>query len=221
MDSEDRLKRAASLYEHAIYTGDASGLEVANCDLDSVEADLAVARGRIMHARFFDTSVVDTAELALFERATQLYRMLGDENGEAESLFWEACFHQVVRHDDASAVPILERSRSLAVRVNNKPTLAEVVRHLGIAAHRAGRLDEARDLLDESIRLRRELGLMPGVAANLVGLVYVAAAQGRRDDALEMGNEARAIAKGTGADRILIQVEEAIASLDQPKPPRH
>ncbi|MGH3762123.1 hypothetical protein [Actinophytocola sp.] len=33
----------------------------------------------------------------------------------------------------------------------------------------AGRVAEARELLAEPARLRRELGFLPGVAANLVG----------------------------------------------------
>jgi Flp pilus assembly protein TadD len=51
--------------------------------------------------------------------------------------------------------------------------MSEALRHLGIAEHRAGRLDTARQRLEESVRLRREIGLMPGVAANLVGLAYI------------------------------------------------
>jgi len=61
------------------------------------------------------------------------------------------------------AVPALERSRDLATRVDDKRTLAQALRHLGIAEHRAGRLDAARDRLEESVRLRREIDLMPGL----------------------------------------------------------
>jgi hypothetical protein len=32
-------------------------------------------------------------------------------------------------------------------------------------------LDEARERLEESVRLRREVGFMAGVAANMVGLI--------------------------------------------------
>ena len=79
-----------------------------------------MARGRIRHARSFDALRRWTRlRLALFERATRLYRLLGDEDGEAESMFWEACFHQVVLHDDTSAVPLLERSRDLAAKMEN------------------------------------------------------------------------------------------------------
>jgi hypothetical protein len=83
------------------------------------------------------------------------------------------------------------------------------LRHLGIAAHAAGRLDEARVWLEESVRLRREVGFMAGVAANMVGLIYIAAADGRRGDALALAAEAAEIAEASGAGAIDRQIEEA------------
>jgi hypothetical protein len=42
---------------------------------------------------------------------------------------------------------------------DDKLTLSYVVRHLDFAEMAAGRLDGARELLEESVRLRREIGL--------------------------------------------------------------
>jgi tetratricopeptide (TPR) repeat protein len=142
-----------------------------------------------------------------------LYQALGDAGGEAEALFWLGCFHQVVRDDGAAALPLLERSLGLATQVGAVSTMSEALRHLGIADHRAGRLDEARTRLEESSRLRREAGLRSGVAANLIGLAYIAAAQGRRDDAQAHLTEAAAIATQTRAHRILRHVTEARTNL--------
>ena len=47
----------------------------------------------------------------------------------------------------------------------------------------------------------------------MVGLAYIAAAQGRRDDALALLAEAGAIAEASGARRILRQAGEARAEL--------
>jgi tetratricopeptide (TPR) repeat protein len=221
---DDRIERARVLYERALFEGDASALGEAGRELDAVEADLALARGRLIHGRFLERqtdnpeqSIEDPRELALFEQAARLYRELGDGRGEAAALFWIGCCHQVVRHDDAAAVPVLERSLELASTAGDKKTMAEALRHLGIAEHRAGRLDAARPRLEESTRLRRELGLQAGVASNMVGLIYVAAGQGRRDDALALIAEAGALARASGAHGITRQIEEASAALDEPQ----
>ena len=219
-DPTDRIERSRLLYERTLLEGEAGALDTADRELDAVEADLALARGRICHGRFLEQrnedpeqATEDPRELALFERALHLYQALGDTRGEAEALFWVGCFHQVVNRDDQTAVPILERSRELAEQAGDKGTMSEALRHLGIAEHRAGRLDGARKRLEESTRLRREIGLMPGVAANLVGQAYIAAADDRRDYARALLAEAAAIAESTGAHRITRQVDEARAEL--------
>jgi tetratricopeptide (TPR) repeat protein len=215
MNAEDRIERSRTLYERAVFTGDASVLIDADRDLDAVEADTALARGRILHARFVtgrgagSTPVEDPAELPLFERAAELYRTLGDTRGEAEALFWIGCLYQVIRRDNETAVPKLERSRELAEQVGDKPTQSEALRHLGVAAHLAGRWEEARERLEESSRLRREVGALPGVASNMVGLAYIAAAQDRRADALATLDEAHAIAQAHGAHAIVRYIETA------------
>lgn len=213
MSAEERIDRAKLLYERAVFGGDASALAIAERELNGVEADLALARGRIIHARFLDEQGEDPQELVLFERATELYRLLGDLRGEGESLFWVGCFHQVVRDDNDAAVPAFERSRELAAQVDDKLTMSYALRHLGIAEHAAGHLDAAGDRLEESTRLRREIGFLPGVAANLVGLAYITAAHGRRDDATTLLDEAASIAEDSCAQGIMRQVKEARTTL--------
>ncbi|MGH3731530.1 MAG: tetratricopeptide repeat protein [Micromonosporaceae bacterium] len=220
MSVEDPIERARKLYEQAVYRGDASVLEEAERGLDAVEAATALARGRILHARFLQeragtesSPVEDPAELPLFQRALTLYRALGDVRGEAEALFWIGCLHQVIRRDNDTAVPDLEHSRELAAQVGDKPTQAEALRHLGIAAHMAGRLDEARTRLEESSKLRREVGNLPGVAANMVGLAYIAAAQDRHADALRTLDEAQAVVEAHDAQAVLRQIDQARADM--------
>jgi tetratricopeptide (TPR) repeat protein len=216
--ADEPAQRAKLLYEQAIFTGDAGPLAAADRELDAAEADLALARGRVAHGRFLvardaGQAAENPAELPLFGRAAELYRGLGDERGEAAALFWAGCFHQVVRGDDGTAVPLLERSLELARRVRDEETMAEALRHLGIAAHRAGRLDEAADRLEESCRLRRAAGQPASLAANLVGLAYIAAAQGHRDKAGERLAEADRLAAGAGAHSVRQHVAEARAAL--------
>jgi tetratricopeptide (TPR) repeat protein len=217
MSTEDRLEQCREAYERAVYGGDASALTDSERALDAVEADTALARGKILHARFQSApadggdspAIEDPAELPLFERALELYRALNDAPCEAEALFWIGCVHQFIRRDDETAIPYLERSRRLAAETGNKQTQAEALRHLGIAAHAADRLDEAREQLEESSRLRRETGSLAGVASNMVGLAYIAAAQNRRVDALAILDEAQAIARAHGAHAIMRHLEQA------------
>ncbi len=213
MSADERIERARLLYERAVFGGDAGALATAERELDAVEADLALARGRVIHARFLQERNEDPHELRLFQRAAQLYQKLGDMRGEGEALFWVGTFHQVVRHDNDAAVPALERFCELASQVGDKLTMSYALRHLGIAEHTAGRLDAARERLEESVRLRREIGFLPGVAANLVGLAHIAAEQCHRDEALALVEEAGAIAVASGAQGILRSVEQARAQL--------
>ncbi|MFE3200206.1 tetratricopeptide repeat protein [Embleya sp. NPDC059237] len=129
--------------------------------------------------------------------------------------------HQVVRRDNATAVPFLERSRDLAAQVDDRETLAEALRHLGVADHAAGRLEAAREHLTRSSEIRRTAGHQAAVAANMVGLGYIAAAAGRRDDALRILTEADALARTHEAHAIVRQVAQARAHLGQspPQPP--
>ncbi|MFI7218045.1 tetratricopeptide repeat protein [Micromonospora maritima] len=213
MSAEDRIERARSAYEQAVYSGDTSGLGDAEQALDAVEADVALARGRILHARYQAAvgapAAEDPAELPLFERALRLYRTVGDTRGEAEALFWIGCLHQFVRRDDETALPHLQRSCRLAAEAGDRRIQAEALRHLGIAAHAAGRWDEAREHLEESSRLRRETGNLPGVASNMIGLAYLAAAQGRREEALATLDEAYAVARSHGAHAVVRHIEQA------------
>ncbi len=209
MAVDERILRAATLYDRAVFGGDPSGLEAAERDLDGVEADLALARGRIMHAHFLAEGREHPQELEMFSRAADLYRQAGDVRCEGEALCWAGIYHQVVGHDDDAAMPMFERAAALATQADDRLTLSYVLRHQGIAEHMAGRFDVARERLEESSRLRRELGFAPGVAANMVGLAYVAAAQGRRDDAYAVLDQAALIAEASGAGGILRSIDEA------------
>jgi tetratricopeptide (TPR) repeat protein len=213
MSTQDRLTEAGVLYERAVFGGEVSALPAADRELDAVEAGLCLARGRIVHARFLAEGSEDPRELALFEQAAGLYRELGDIRGQAESLFWIGCCHQVVRDDGEAAQPYFEESRDLASQAGDKLTLSYALRHLGFAAQAMGDLGQAQALLRESADLRQQIGFMPGVAANLLALAYLAGEQGRRDDALALAGEAAAIAEASDAHGILRWVEEARAHL--------
>jgi hypothetical protein len=210
----DELMRGVDeLYERAVFNGEYGLLPEADRALDSVEAELLVQRGRIMHCRYLESRVEQPDELPVFERAAAIYRALDDERGEAEAQFWIGCYHHVVRNDSRVAAPFFATARDLARKAGDELTLSYALRHLGIAAHQAGEYDDARALLEESTALRRTLGFTAGVAANLVGLVYLAAAQGRGDDAHALADEAAALAASAGAAAVRADVEAARSSI--------
>jgi tetratricopeptide repeat protein len=207
-----RLLRANELYERAVFRGDDAALVGADRELDGVEADLALARGRVMHARFLARRVEDPAELPLFERAAGLYQRVGDGRGEAEALFWVATYHQVIHDDHDTAAPVLRRARELAASAGDDLTLSYVLRHLGFVEKAEGRVPAARELFIESTELRRKVGFHAGVAANLVGLAYLT---GEPDAAHAYLDEAAAVATECGADAVLGWVDEARGKLGQ------
>jgi hypothetical protein len=213
MGADERLAQAVVLYEQSVFGGDKSAVAMALTELDHVEADLALARGRILHARFLDDRRPDANEIALFERAALLYRQLGDVRGEAEAQFWVGAFHQVVHGDTATALPSLTRSYTLATEAGDRLTQSYAARHLGFASLAAGDTGLARERFEESVLLRREIGFLPGVAAGLVALADLATDEGRRDDALAMIDEATAIATASSAHGIRHWIDEARARL--------
>lgn len=207
---DERLARANELYERAVFCGDDAALVAADRELDVVDADLALVRGKVVHARFLARRVEDPAELPLFERAAGLYHRAGDVRGEAEALFWVATYHQVVHGDHDTAAPVLARARDLATRACDDLTLSYVLRHLGFVEQAAGRVGAARELFLESTELRRKVGFLAGVAANLVGLAHLA------DDPVDARvylDEAEAVAVECGADAVLGWVAQARGNL--------
>ncbi len=220
MAADRRLDRTEELYQRSVFCGDSRGLDEAGRLLDAVEADLSLARGKLIHASFLEqrrssgaAAVADPGELQFFERAAELYESLDDVPGQGRAAFWIGCFYQVVLDDDAKAVSALERAAELATETGDNLTLSYALRHLAFADHKAGRLDSAKDKFSESTRLRREAGFWPGVAANLIGLAYVSAEQGRKDEAIGFATQARAVARECGAGGMIAMADEVLGQV--------
>jgi ketosteroid isomerase-like protein len=205
--------RARLRYEDAAFGDDTGALAAADQELDAVEAGLALARGRIMHARFLAGGEPDEATLAQFRRAAEFSAKLGDARGEAEALFWVATFHQAVRGDHETALPLLERAGQLAAAAGDLLTLSYVARHLGFADESAGRTERAGQRFAESLRLRREAGFEPGVAAALLALAEFTASHGDQAEAGQLLAEAEQTARRCGARGVQRRIEQARAAV--------
>jgi tetratricopeptide (TPR) repeat protein len=118
-----------------------------------------------------------------------------------------------VHDDSAAALPYLERSFELAVEIDDKLTQSYAVRHLGFADLAAGNLAAARERLEESVRLRREIGFTPGVAAGLLALAELAGEEGDTERAAALLDEAHAVAEESGARGVLRWIDQVRAEL--------
>jgi ATP/maltotriose-dependent transcriptional regulator MalT len=96
--------------------------------------------------------------------------------------------------------------------------MSYAVRHLGFFDLHAGRLDDARAKLEESVAVRREIGFAPGVAAGVLALAELEGASGRLAEALARLDEAEQLARACGALGILGRIHEARAELTRPDP---
>lgn len=200
---EDRIHAAGSLREIEAYSGDPQIWDAADHLLDSVEADIALARGRLSYARFLRRGADPSRALTFFMRAAEMYRQLADPRGEGEALFWIGTFKQVVLKDNDAALPDLQRSLVLATLADDKLTLSCVVRHLAFADIAARRMGDARERLEQSVQLRRQLGFQPGVAAGLVALAELSSDIGDTEQAKRLLDEAAELAEASGADGVI------------------
>jgi tetratricopeptide (TPR) repeat protein len=210
---DDPLARADLLNEQALFAGEADARAAAGRELDRAEARLLLERGRVLHARFLTEREEDPRELELFESGLELARGAGEERLVAEALFWVGIVHQVVRGDDEASFPYFEQSYATASELGDRKLMSYAVRHVGFVHDSAGRSEEAWAAFEESVRLRREEGFGPGVAAGLLTLGEVAAEQGRPEQARELLAEARELAERSGATAFLRRIEAVQAEL--------
>ncbi|HEY4019796.1 MAG TPA: hypothetical protein VGM75_13975 [Pseudonocardiaceae bacterium] len=203
--------RAARCYDDATFGGRPERVVEGDDELDAIEADLALARGKLLHARFLDGRTNrDERELPLFERAVELYRKLDDRAKLADALFWVGCCHQVVLDDEATALDHFHAAYDLAAELGADLTRSFAVRHLGFAALSTGELDLAETRFAESLRLRRDADAAPPVvAAAIIPLAVLADQRGDLKQADDLFAEATRIAEDNGAVGVLGWIEQA------------
>ncbi len=205
--------RAARCYDDATFGGRPELVVDGELELEMVEADLAFARGKLLHARFLDSREnPDERELPLFERAVELYGKLDDRAKLADALFWVGCCHQVVLADESAALDYFHASYDLAAELGEDLIRSFAVRHLGFAALSTGELELAQTRFAESLRLRREAGAPPAaVAAAIIPLAALAEQRGEQRLAEELFAEAHRIAEDNGAVGVLGWIDRARA----------
>ncbi|HEY4457189.1 MAG TPA: hypothetical protein VGN81_22960 [Pseudonocardiaceae bacterium] len=206
--------RAARCYDDATFGGRPELVVEGERELDVVEADLALARGKLLHARFLDgREHVDERELPLFERAVELYEKHGERAKLADALFWVGCCHQIVLDDEATALDLFHAAYDLAAELGEDVIRSFAVRHLGFAALSTGELDLAQTRFAESLRLRRDAGAPAAtVAAAIIPLAVLAEQRGEDDRAEHLFAEATRLAEDNRAVGVLSWIEQARAN---------
>jgi tetratricopeptide (TPR) repeat protein len=208
---DDPLERADILSEQALFSGDGAARTRAARELDRAEALLLLGRGRILHAEFLrDRQNPDPRELELFERARACAQAADDRRLEGWADLWLGIYHQVVADDGATARDPLERAYAVGEEHGDRVLMSYATRHLAWEDD----ADRAWERWEESVRLRREEGFLPGVAAGLFTLGEAAAERGRPEDARRLFEEARDVARRSNASVFLRLADEALASLD-------
>jgi hypothetical protein len=211
---DDPLLRADLLNEQALFAGSADARSAAARELHRAEARLEAERGRILHAAFLaERGPEDPRELAHFEASLAAARRARDPLLEGWARFWIGIVHQVVRDDQALAMPHFRAAYRVA-RARAAPVLASyAVRHLAFGWEAAGRHRDAWRGFEESLALRRAERFWPGVAAALLTLADVANDHGRTADARRYLAEARRVGKRSGAVAFLRRADALAASI--------
>jgi predicted ATPase/class 3 adenylate cyclase len=158
--------------------------------------------GRIAEALYNESYIlgaqgeVDAAVRSLDE-SLALFRRVGDEPGVARVLSGHSLTDAMAGNWDAV---IARQEEALAVlrRVGDRFHLADALAALGVANGRVGRASEARSHLLEALQLFQEAENITGVAAVLLDLSFVAAWEGRSEDALRLGGAWETVREAAG-----------------------
>jgi tetratricopeptide (TPR) repeat protein len=211
---DDPLLRADILNEQALFAGSADARAAASRELDRVESRLQAERGRVLHAKFLaERDAEDPRELEHFEAALEAANRADDPLLRGWARFWIGIVHQVVRDDDASALPHFDAAYVAAGETGNGLLASYAIRHLAFAWSNAGRPHEAWRGFEESVALRRAERFWPGVAAGLLTLAEIARERGRMGEARRYLRQSKAAAKRGGAMAFLARAEAFEAGL--------
>jgi tetratricopeptide (TPR) repeat protein len=214
---EDRIRGVSPLAQIESHAWSEDAWATSERLLDSVEAELALARGRLIYERYLRSGpggypgpgANGRPALPFFRRAAELFRRSKDGRGEREALFWVGTLEQVLNHDYAAASLALEEAREQSEVVKDRLVLSCVERHLGFIAFLEGMTAEAQSHLEESVRLRREIDFPAGVAMALVALADFFNERHDTERARTLLDEATALAQANGAAGALEAIEQS------------
>jgi tetratricopeptide (TPR) repeat protein len=183
-----------------------------------LEAFVLSRRGLALHVEYLSDPEAGEPpeEMSLFESALEIRKRIGDQRGQAESLFHIGLVHQIVRHDADAALGLFRTSYDVAREVGDIVMMSYAIRHVGYIEQAGGNIPAAEAAFAESLHLRREAGWKPGVAAAELALASVLAEQGRSDEARNLARSAAHILTELDCDRFQRLVADDLSRLLEP-----
>ncbi|MEW6366447.1 MAG: serine/threonine-protein kinase [Acidobacteriota bacterium] len=176
--------RLASWDESRRYLDEALAYARKTQDLQMISACTSRMARLAIHRNEFDEAE------RLAQSALRMARDLGDRERETEAL---AQLGEVMRSREEWKKAEEYYREALAIRRQLGDRIGEAIalHNVGVAiASQHGRLDEARSVLDESLKLKRSLNMMAFEAMTLNSLAYIAMKQGRLDEATRLYEQA-------------------------------
>jgi tetratricopeptide (TPR) repeat protein len=180
---------------------------------DAVHAAALYGRGMALHIDFIMAEGDQDREVESFTRATELYGAAGDQEGAALSTAMVGVFHHVDRLDRETANPILQRAYDMSP---SGPSFArsEAARHLGQIAQELGDHERGLEILQESLRIREELGWSIHLPSALHVVGYAQLELGRLDEAAATLARAREVGERIGARLTLAFIARTEADVE-------
>ena len=151
---------------------------------------------------------------ALLGEALEIYRSLGDEQGQA-NVYWGIGIQHYFARDYVAAAPAFQAALELYRRSGDRTQEAWSLHQLGLSSLKLGDADAARTYLADGLRLFMAAGDMAGVTLGLDDMAAIAVVGGDLVRAARLQGLARRIqvSSGTGLAGV---VENAFEAADRP-----
>lgn len=189
------------------------------------QAAVVDRQGLLMHYRAIERpaderETIDVGpELALFERALDIRRQIGDTEGLPESFFHLGLVHQVLRSDGEAAIPYFREALEMVEAHPEADVLlrSEIHRHVGFDLFlREHRYEQALLHLGRSLELRRLLPETGWVVSGLIALAMGERLAGMRSEAIDHSRQALELARKEGLrERHVLASESSLRAAEQ------
>lgn len=143
--------------------------------------------------------------LAHYEKAQKIARKIGDRSGES-SLLNNMGRASIVSGDFANALLYCSRAELLAAEVNDPNVQGIAMHNISEAYRELGLYVSGRKAAEESLQLLRSATYRVGEAYTLENHALIEFALGERERALQLAEDALAIAREIGAKRLEVSV---------------